>query len=404
MRPVRPILTLLVVAFVLRLGWGLMQPADPDARLGDQFEYLQLGRNLLAAGELKFTDARFDQAVYAYRTPGYPFLVAACGGNVRAIRIAQALIGTSTVLAVWLMARRWLGSAGARLASVFVAFNPFLIYFSGLILSETLFVAMLAWGMCLLARDRQGAGTLLVALSVLVRPSAMGLAVFLAAGAAWTSPRPTGGPAKRGIAALRNALIAAALIVAVLFPWAWRNAHHPRVRAWIWTTTNEGVTAYDGFHDGATGASDQKAFLDRLAAVLWRMDEVERNAYLSQQAHEWIRAHPDRAVGLTANKIARTWSPVPLSSEYGASRLHFYVGLLFALPFDLLALFGLCQGALPRSTKVFLLIPAIYFTAIHALSVGSLRYRLPAEPPMSVIVGCGAAALLNRYGPSRRHT
>ena len=42
-------------------------------------------------------------------------------------------------------------------------------------------------------------------------------------------------------------------------------------------------------------------------------------------------------------------------------------------------------GPLPRGAKGFLLVPAIYITVIHAMSVGSLRYRLPAEPMMAVI-------------------
>jgi hypothetical protein len=31
------------------------------------------------------------------------------------------------------------------------------------------------------------------------------------------------------------------------------------------------------------------------------------------------------------------------------------------------------------------MLPAIYFTAAVALSVGSLRYRLPADVPMAVV-------------------
>jgi hypothetical protein len=176
------------------------------------------------------------------------------------------------------------------------------------------------------------------------------------------------------------------------------------VRAWVWTTTNSGVTTYDGFHEGATGASDQKAFLERLRPQIWRMDEVERDAFLAREAHQWIREHPGRSVSLMANKIGRTWSPVPLSTEYGGSRLYFWVGLLYTVPLDVLILLGLWKGDLARPAKVFLLIPAIYFTVIHAASVGSLRYRVPAEPPMCVIVGSGALALHSRYGPSRRES
>ena len=65
------------------------------------------------------------------------------------VRLAQALLDTSTVLAIYLLARRFREERGALVAAAIVAVNPFLIYFSGLVLSETLFTAMLAWGLYL---------------------------------------------------------------------------------------------------------------------------------------------------------------------------------------------------------------------------------------------------------------
>jgi hypothetical protein len=254
---------------------------------------------------------------------------------------------------------------------------------------------MLAWSMYLLVRQKRPiAGVLVFALSTLVRPSALGLVLLLPAAVAW----PQGW---RAVA--RNSALAVTAILLVLFPWAYRNAHHPQVRDWIWTTTNAGITTYDGFHDRATGASDQKPFLAEMRTPLSRMDEVERDRFLSQQAHEWIRSHPARSLQLMGNKIARTWSPVPLSSEYGGNRLYVLVGLCYALPLDILVLLGLWKGALPKTAKVLLLLPAIYFTGIHAASVGSLRYRIPFEPPMAVIVGSWASNALRTFdGPSRR--
>jgi ABC-type branched-subunit amino acid transport system permease subunit len=93
-------------------------------------------------------------------------------------------------------------------------------------------------------------------------------------------------------------------------------------------------------------------------------------------------------------KIVRTWSPVPLSNEYGGNRLYVLVALLYGLPFYVLVGVGLWKGGLPKTAQVILLLPAIYFTAIHALSVGSLRYRIPVEPPMALIAGSGAAAVV----------
>jgi hypothetical protein len=108
---------------------------------------------------------------------------------------------------------------------------------------------------------------------------------------------------------------------------------------------------------------------------------------------------------LAVVKVMRTWSPVPLSAEFGRP---FYklVGALWAVPFDLLVILGCCYGRrLPRSAKVFLLIPAIYFTAVHALSVGSLRYRLPTEPPMALLAVAACQLLVaSRKGDFRTAT
>ena len=104
-----------------------------------------------------------------------------------AVRVVQAFLDTSTVLATYLLARRWLSERKSILAALLVAIHPYLIYFTALVLSETLYTAMLAWGMALMAREKRSrwwAGAIVLALSVLVRPSAILLPVVLAIGAA----------------------------------------------------------------------------------------------------------------------------------------------------------------------------------------------------------------------------
>jgi hypothetical protein len=104
---------------------------------------------------------------------------------------------------------------------------------------------------------------------------------------------------------------------------------------------------------------------------------------------------------LTLRKIARTWSPVPLSDEFGRP-IYKLIALAFALPFDLLLIVGIFRGGLRRSAVFFLLLPALYFTAIHAMSVGSLRYRMPAEPPLAVLAGVGAATFIGEESNKER--
>ncbi|HYE17130.1 MAG TPA: hypothetical protein VEA69_01735 [Tepidisphaeraceae bacterium] len=362
-----------------------------DAALGDQFEYLSLGRNLLEHGQLKFFDGRFGEDVYAYRTPGYPVFVAMCGGNVTVVRVAQALVDTSTVLAIYLLARRFFGARAGLAAGVIVALNPFLIYFTGLILTETLFTAMLAWGMYFMVGRRPLVGLSVLALSVLVRPSAVGLVPLVAALGAMAAPIPGVTCWERVSVGVVNAAMGVLAVVIALFPWAVRNSRHPSLQSWIWTTTNGGITLYDGFHDGATGASDQSTFVQAVIAGRHPAKgplrgEVARDGEFRQWARNWIEEHPGRSLQLALVKIGRTWSPVPLSSEYG-SRLYVVTGLCYTLPLYALVFIGLWRGGGGKTLKALCLLPAIYFTAVHALSVGSLRYRVPCEPPMAVIAG-----------------
>ncbi|MCC7351557.1 MAG: glycosyltransferase family 39 protein [Phycisphaerales bacterium] len=363
--------------------------------LPDQMEYLSLGRNLLEHQGLYFFDHRFDQTIYAYRTPGYPMFVALCGANVMIIRVAQALLDTSTILAIFLLGRRmipakpWLSLLGAGV----VAVNPFLIYFSGLILSETLFTTLLAWSIYVAAvaagKPSRAwvvlVGGFIMGLAVMVRPSAMLLPILLPLGACWLN-RPT----TEAYSFVRRSVILSAVnvgfLVAMFLPWAIRN--HRILGHWVWTTTNSGITAYDGFNPQATGGSDQR-FLEGFAdADLKRMGEVQRSRYLQDLAWRYATTHPWRSVELGASKIARTWSPLPLSKQFGGNSLYVAAALCYSIPFDLLVLIGLGSKSLRRSAKVFVLIPAIYFTVVHAMSVGSLRYRVPVEPPMAILAVC----------------
>ena len=256
-------------------------------------------------------------------------------------------------------------------------------------------------------------GALLLAASVQVRPSGLPLPFILGILSVFLPSyvRSSGSPQadlnrpRRPRLLTRAATEAGILLFILTFlmvvPWAWRNQRV--LGKWVWTTTNEGVTAYDGFNPGATGASDQ-AFL-RGMPWLNSMSEVERSDVLSQMAHQFIREHPSRSAWLAFVKLRRTWSPFPLSRQFGGWKQKTIL-FVYALPLDLLvlaSLMGPLAAGLRRSAKMLLMTPAAYFSIVHMLSVGSLRYRVPIEPTLA-IVASGAVAMccqrLRKPGPA----
>lgn len=381
----RSIWVILAIALLLRLGWALTRPAPSFASLPDQREYVELARNVLDGRGFVFRDDRLNADVYAFRTPGYPLFLAACGANVRIARVAQCFIDTSTVLAVFLLARRWVPVRTSLIAASIVAINPYLVSFSALMLSETLFIALLTWGIAAVAHRRITIGSLLLAISVLVRPSAVLLPTILA----FASTRTW-----------RAVAIGFAMTIVVLLPWAIRN--HQKLGAWVFLTSNGGFTMYDGFNPAATGASNQSFVVGELHDELVRQpNEIERSHVLSNRAMQFIRENRARVASLTLAKIARTWSPIPLSSEYGSDRNIVVIAAAYTIPLFLLVVAGLWIAPLPRAAKVMLMLPAVYFTAVHALSVGSLRYRIPADVTMSVIAAAAMSSLFVRKPADR---
>ncbi|HEX8523457.1 MAG TPA: glycosyltransferase family 39 protein [Tepidisphaeraceae bacterium] len=400
----RWLLAILLLALILRLAWSLTRPTTESSlsALPDQREYLACARNLIHEHTLYFVDPRFNDPVYAFRTPGYPLFVAACGARLTTVRIAQSLLDTLTALGAYLLARRWLTPRACLFASAMCALNPFLFYFTGLILTEILFTSLLTWGLVLLV-TRNGrywiAGAAVLALSVLVRPGAIALPVVLSLLAAIANrhhPRPYHRwPLPVGATTL-------ALTLLVLLPWSFRN--YRVVGQWVWTSTNAGFTAFDGFNRDATGASDQR-FVENMPQ-LRSMNEVSRSEYLAAAAKEFMRSSPGACARLMLVKLGRTWSPAPLSADF-ARPLYVAVALAFSLPVYFLILLGLAKGNLPISAKLFLLATAIYLSVGAMLSVGSLRYRIPAEAPLAVLAAAGADRIVRLFTeqlPFRRVT
>ncbi len=387
---------ILLLAFVLRIGLAFHQSTSLD-QLPDQREYLSLAQNLREHHSLFFTDPRFDQKVYAYRLPGYPLFLALKPTAlpwVLSARIAQSLLDLSTILAIFLITRQLTHSVPAAItAAGILAINPFFVYFTSLILSETLFAALLAWGTWFFVRRRWFPGVVLFIAACYVRSTgllllpAMAFAVGLNTGQ--SAAYRLSDYLRRGLISM---LLAMVILLISLLPWVWRN--HNLLGVNVWTTTNSGMTLYDGFHAGANGSSDQR-FTSEMPE-LRSMNELERSDYLSRKATQWSLEHWKALPALTAKKLLRGWSPVPLSRDF-ARLVYRWISVSYALPFDLLCLVGLFSRRLNRRAKLLLTMPALVVTLGQAMTVGSIRYRMPAEATLAVLAGVGMVEVAGKF-------
>lgn len=424
-----------LLALAARAAWGaarMIASHDADLlSLPDEQQYWIMAKSLAAGGGL-----RDELGFCAGRMPLYPAflsLFAALPHGAAWARGVQWIIGALAAV----FAARIGGAAFSRgvgiLAGLLVALDPYLIYASSLLLTETPFITALIglWGAALAwaqtaedepsrraRRDRtwaQASMCLFAVVCIYLREAALAFAlaltVTLGLRGLGRGTKPEIGlrstaRAPRGWAA--GAWVTGVMLLS-LAPWALRN--QAAIGRWVWLTTRGGITLYDGVRAGADGSSDLgdiKAGPD-VRGFVERGDEAAWDDHFRQAALGCIRSDPWRMLRLAPVKLARTWSLVPNLAE-GRSLLFIASSAAWTGGVYAFALIGVYHGwwrrraaeigktpLEPRQHEVdtrwlviTLAAPALMVALLHSVYVGSVRYRLPAMPFLEILAAVGA--------------
>jgi hypothetical protein len=128
---------------------------------------------------------------------------------------------------------------------------------------------------------------------------------------------------------------------------------------------------------------------------------VERDAALWKAGRDYVRADPARFIEMAAVKFARLWRPWPYADSYRSS-LYVALSLLSFAPVLLLAVFYLGRWGYGELTRIGpIILFAGYLSAVHMVTIASVRYRIPLEP-FVIMFGAVAAARIARRWPVGR--
>ncbi|MHC4696305.1 MAG: glycosyltransferase family protein [Planctomycetota bacterium] len=392
-----------VLALLVRGAWGgyrLAQAHDPAAvEFPDEEQYWLMATSLHAGQGLE------DEFGFrATRMPLYPAALSLAAGlehGVPVAKVIQWFVGAAAAALTIGVATSLFGRRVGLVAGFWVALDPFMIFFSSLLLTETLFTAALLglWWVVLPALSPNGRSAppgqwiaigIVAALCVYLRESSLGLVAVLLAFAVIC----------RGFD--RRVLIGAVLtgltVVIALVPWAARN--HRVTGKWCWLTHRAGVSLYDGVGPQADGSSNL-GDIQQMDAVRG-MDEVAWNQYFLDESIRAIREDPARIARLAGTKLARTWNPVPNVESYQSWFVRF-VSAAWMIPTFALAIVSVMvlpriRGSSGVSIALLLLLPALYVSVLHTLFVGSVRYRLTAMPMLEILAAFALVVLYDRSG------
>ncbi|MBI5624982.1 MAG: glycosyltransferase family 39 protein [Elusimicrobia bacterium] len=390
------------LGFVLFLGGRFYQ--------ADELGYDGIARSIAQSGLLAPAGA---ERIFMPVAPFFFSLFYSLGWGVLGARLGGALLSAWTAWMIGRAAADLTGSERAgRFALAAACVYPFFIYYSGLLLTETAYLALSVAGFWLLCKSLGEAGR------SLGLAAGAGLALGLA-GLTRTEGAAAAGAAFCGTAVLcvlkryswRSLLLAGLVWAAPLAAWTVHNkslcgAYRLDLHGGITTLIG---TKYFEFDQIDTALAVRALEADPSFEEASKLGPVERDAFYFAQARRFMVEHPGRTVRQWGRKFLNFWRLYPRQDKAypttdvtrpgmgAAPALLALVSLLFEPALMGLGLWGawLMRRDMARLFPLVLLAAAT--CAIHVLVVSQMRYRLPVMPWFMLF----SAAAADRWLSSR---
>ncbi len=416
------------VAVLLYAEWRPARFDFPDSQ-----RYVAVARNIAAGrGPIDCEQVR------AGTDPVFPYLLSvairlgATGTDaiLRFGRLTNSVIGLASVVVLAAVARRRFGESVAIVAALILAVDPILLFFNALVLTESLYILLLLLA-CLAivhaasappvraglssarttptsadgslniaesaTQSRRIACSLcagaLLGIGAATRSTGLFMPLFLLP-AVWLMTQARGTATRVRIATCMALLIGA---LAALSPTLVRN--YRLFGQFVPVRTGGGASLLEALGPWADGSPG----MDRIEypPVSPGADEVARDADYRDAALEWAARHPARSLQLAGRKLIRTWAPVINAADFRSPWIA-AVSLASVVPVYMFALAGIWLIRRRPADLLLLIAPAAYFTLIHMVFVGSVRYRVPAMPLIFILaaIGIHAAWIALRRSPA----
>jgi 4-amino-4-deoxy-L-arabinose transferase-like glycosyltransferase len=377
--------TILLVALVIRVLFVTFMPLEPYS---DELVYDTIARNLASGGGFSSTLGAVPDSV---RPPGFPFLLAGIyyffGYSHLAVKLVLSLFSALLCLFIYFIAAEVFHRRVAIISSLIAVIYPFFIYYTGRLLTETLFVFLLALAILSFIkviktysfRHAILTGGLL-ALAILTRPVlflfplVIFLAIFFTRGLK-TKPKR-----------LRSFTAIFCTVLALLAPWTIRN--YRLHQEFVPVATIGGSTFWGAnnpqIRDGGWVAGFTPLEFQTLS-------EVKRSKGFYQMGFDFIKENPACAFRRAFLKIGRLWSLYPHTTRRDKLISLFSYGLL--VPFSILGMVYALKRW--REVSIFYL-TFLYFTGMSMIFYGSTRFRLPIEPYFIIFGALGIDYVIRR--------
>ncbi|MCZ6767604.1 MAG: glycosyltransferase family 39 protein, partial [bacterium] len=384
--------------------------------IGDEIDYHGLATHVSDGSGYRTATGQAT----ARRPPLYPLFLAGLykvtGAEIFWGRLVQVLLGVVVVWLSFVVCRKYFDARAAWVTGSLCALNPFLIFISGYVLTENLYMVVILVTLYLGPKPTSLEGSwrlvvsvgLLIGLWALARPSGFAAGVWIL----FSYMVLGGGDLRRRV---QRGVVFFALILLPLVPWAARNK--AAMGEWIFFTTHGGSTFYQGNNTKVVEIPQYRGGVAPLYMLPGKdeiavMNEVERDRASWALGKQFLSENKRHIPKLLWWKFQRFWR---FKSDQGMSGVRsgwwfdknsglgrlaaaFDVGLLYAALVIPLFVAGLFLTRRRWRDLVFLYGVLLIHALVPLVFHGSLRMRIPIEPIMAMFAAAVILRIYDRIG------
>jgi len=351
-----------------------------NERMGDASDYKAIARHW-SRGFPHVLDPNAELPNGSNRAPLYPLFLSLVAyprdSSWMGGRLLGCLWGAGIAVACLLLGKVTIGQKSSWIAGLLCGIYPFLVFYSLLILTETLFtlfltISLFFWCM---AREKGNLRSIVflgisLALSALTRPVVLLLPLLIA------------GDVIREKRKMSHGLLLCLTFFFLLSPYL--VMQRIQYGCWIPITTEGGRSFYQGNNPMNRSGGAIRGVDYEYPSWAENMNEAASSRALMAEGLRYVLDRPLLFLLRASKKVARLWAFIPSQASGFQGIWTSLANAFVVLPLYGLAFLGAIMSRSEWRKQIPLYVILLYTTLFCAVFTGSQRFRLPLVPCLAI--------------------
>jgi len=359
---------LFFLSLLIRLAYII--PLSPQNLSLDSYDWMNIAENIAAGNGFGDT----------WRPPGYAAFLGIIfflfGKSIVLIRILNSIFGSLTCVLIYLIGKKIFSIEVGKISAVLLCFYPYLLAYTGDLLSETFFAFLISlsiFSLLILAETPNFKNVVILGIvwgiTALIKSTVLPFFFFACL---WLWFRTKN---------IKIAFFAGLLTLITISPWTFRNyiyyKHFILVSpAYQSLAGSNNDTAMVLETKGESDAPMNEGYTPPYYSEILKLSRMESEKIFKQDAIDWIKNNPEKFRWLVKRRLIHFWRLYPMMAykwQKIAAMLTsgIYIPLCFIGIILSIRNFG--------KTSLFIALFFIY-TMVHLPFAVVLRYRVPIDP------------------------